>query len=252
MNWQWFYKLGSPKWFYQKTNYWQHWLGAFAVMMLVVGAIWGLAFTPPDFKQGNSFRIIYVHVPASAVSLAGFYIMALAGAAGLIWRVKLQYTVMSVAAPIGAVLTFLSLVTGAIWGKPTWGTYWQWDARITFTTVQFFLYLGIIALQQAYRNQNTADKACAVLALVGTVNIPIIYKSVDWWYSLHQPATLKLTEKSSIAPEMAYPLIWMILAYYLCYVWLLISHTNAAILQRERKAGWVQALFSNSNSTKAA
>jgi len=240
--WQWFHRLGSPRWFYEKTTAWVFWLAIAAVALLLLGSAWGLAYAPTDFKQGNSYRIIYIHVPASFLALAGYYTMAISGAIGLIWRMKLSYMVMKSAAPVGAVLTFISLVTGSIWGKPTWGTWWEWDARITSMLVLFFLYLGIIALQGAYRQQDAADKTSAILALVGMVNIPIIYKSVDWWYTLHQPATLKLTEKSSIDPSMAYPLITMIVAFYVAYAWLLLSHTRVEILRRERKTRWVQEL----------
>ncbi len=190
-SWQWFHRLGSPRWFYDKTGAWLPWLTVIALVLLVLGTVWGLAFSPEDFKQGNSYRIIYIHVPAAFLALAGYYIMAVCGAVGLIWRMKLAFMVMKSAAPIGAALTFVSLVTGAIWGKPTWGTWWAWDARITSMLILFFLYLGIMALQSAFQNRDAADKASAILALVGTVNIPIIYKSVDWWYTLHQPATLK-------------------------------------------------------------
>ncbi len=242
MAWQWFHRLGSPKWFYEKTAIWTTILGGLALVMLTVGMIWGLGFTPAELKQGNSYRIIYIHVPSAAVAMAGYYVMALSGAIGLIWRMKLSFMVMKMAAPIGAALTFVALFTGAVWGKPTWGAYWVWDARITSMLILLFLYLGVIALQEAYQNQESADKICAILALVGMVNIPIIYKSVDWWFTLHQPATLKLTEKSSIAPEMAYPLIFMILAVYIFFAWLLLARTRVEILHREAKTQWVKDL----------
>lgn len=242
MAWQWFHRLGSPKWFFEKTTGWMPWLKGVSIFGLVVGVVWGLGFTPADFKQGNSARIMYIHVPASIVAMAGYYVMAIAGGIGLIWKMKLSYIVMKCAAPLGAVLTFISLVTGAIWGKPTWGTWWEWDARITSVTVLFFLYLGIIALQQAYRDQDAADKTSAILALVGMVNIPIIYKSVDWWYTLHQPASIKFTEESTMAIEMLYPLFWMIIAFYLTYATLLLASTRLEVLKRERKTQWVQAI----------
>jgi heme exporter protein CcmC len=241
-SWQWFHRLGSPRWFYEKTESWVPWLAVFAIWMIVTGCIWGLAFTPPDAKQGNSFRILYIHAPTSMLAMSGYYLMAISGAVGLIWRMKLAFMVMKSAAAIGAMLTFLGLFTGAVWGKPTWGTWWEWDARITSMLVLFFLYLGIIALQEAYRDQDAADKTSAILALVGTVNIPIIYKSVDWWYTLHQPATFKIMEKSTIAPSMAYPFVWMILAFYVTFAWLLIMRTRVEILKRERRTTWVQEL----------
>ncbi len=252
MNWQWFHRLGSPKWFYEKTTPWLPWLGFSALILLTVGAVWGLGFAPADAKQGNSYRIIFIHVPASFIALAGYYIMAISGAIGLIWRMKLAYMTMKAAAPIGAVFTFVSLVTGAIWGKPTWGTWWEWDARITSMLVLFFLYLGVIALQQSFSSRDAADKTGAVLSLVGTVNIPIIYKSVDWWYSLHQPATLKIVGKSSIDASMAYPLLTMILAFYLFYAWLLLTQTRVEILDRERRSQWVKAILLKPKLQEAA
>jgi heme exporter protein C len=239
---QWFHRLGSPKSFYTATSPWLPWLGLVTLGLLVTGIVWGLGFAPQDAKQGNSFRIIYIHVPAAFLALAGYYVMAGAGAVGLIWRMKLSFMVMKCAATLGAALTFVSLFTGALWGKPTWGTYWVWDARITSMLVLFFLYLGVIALHHAYSNLDAANKASAVLALVGTVNIPIIYKSVDWWYTLHQPATIKLTGGTSMHPEMFKPLLVMIIGFYCFYALALIMATRAEILQRERRTDWVQAL----------
>lgn len=240
--WQWFHRLGSPRWFYYKTEGWLPWLGAVSAVLLVLGGVWGLAFAPPDYQQGNSYRIIYLHVPAAFLALVGYYIMALSGAVGLIWRMKLAFAVMTAAAPIGAALTFLSLVTGSIWGKPTWGTWWEWDARITSMLILLFLYLGIMALQSAFQSRDAADKASALLALIGTVNIPIIYKSVDWWHTLHQPATLKLTSAPTIHASMLYPLLTMILAFYLFYALVLLLYTRAELLQREARTRWVSDL----------
>lgn len=239
MAWQWFHRWGSPKWFYQKTRRWPLYLGSLAILILIVSLGWGLAFAPMDAKQGNSMRIIYLHVPTAVLAMAGYYVMAIAGAIGLIWRMKLSFIVMKSVAPIGAVLTFLGLFTGAVWGKPTWGAWWVWDARITSMTVLLLLYLGVIALQQAYSDQQMADKISSVLALVGTVNIPIIYKSVDWWYTLHQPATLKLTGKSSIDPSMAYPLLLSIFGFYVFFAWVLLLYTRVEVLRRESKTQWV-------------
>lgn len=212
------------------------------ICLLLLGSAWGLGFAPIDYKQGNSYRIIYIHVPASFLALAGYYIMAIAGVVGWVWRMKMAFMVMKSAAPIGAAFTFVSLVTGAIWGKPTWGTWWEWDARITSMLILFFLYLGVIALQESFTNQDSADRISAILSMVGTVNIPIIYKSVDWWFSLHQGATLKLVGESSIDPSMAYPLFLMIAAFYAIYTWLLIDRTRVEVLERERRSKWVQEL----------
>lgn len=245
--WQWFHRMGSPRWFYQASGRWLPWLSILTIVLLLVGITWGLGFAPEDAKQGNSFRIIYIHVPASFLALAGYYVMAIAGAIGLIWKMKLADMVMKSAAPIGAVLTFVALVTGAIWGKPTWGTYWVWDARITSMLVLFFLYLGVMALQYSYSSQDMASKASAVLSLVGMVNIPIIYKSVDWWYTLHQPATIKLTEAPSMHPDMFHPLLVMILGFYCFYAVALILNTRVEILHRERRTRWVQDMVAGNN-----
>ncbi|HIG66572.1 MAG TPA: heme ABC transporter permease [Porticoccaceae bacterium] len=248
MNWVWFYRLGSPLWFYQTTTRWLPWLSLLAFMLLATGLVWGLGFAPQDAKQGNSFRIIYMHVPASFLALVGYFLMAAAGAIGLIWKMKLSYMVMKAAAPIGAALTFLALFTGAVWGKPTWGSYWVWDARITSMLILLFLYFGVLALQYAFHNEEASNKASAVLALVGTVNIPIIYKSVDWWYTLHQPSTIKLTSAPSMHPDMFQPLLVMILGFYCFYVVALCLFTRVEILRRERKTTWVGDLIGSSNN----
>jgi heme exporter protein C len=244
--WSWlrslWHKLGSPRWFYQISGKWLPWLSVLSAVLLITGVVWGLFFAPSDFRQGNSFRIIYIHVPASMLAMAGYILMALAGAISLIWRMKVAEVAMKCAAPIGAALTFLALVTGSIWGKPTWGTWWVWDARITSVLVLFFLYMGVIALYEAFENKQAAAKACAVLSLVGVVNIPIIYWSVNWWFSLHQPATLKIMGKSTMAPEMLHPLVIMIFGFYCFYALVLMLAMRSEILQRERNTQWVREL----------
>ncbi len=242
MNWQWFHTLGSPRGFYEKTTLWLPWLFALSIILLAIGLTWGFAFAPIDAKQGNSYRIIFIHMPVAALSLAGYYILAISGAIGLIWRMKLSFMVMKSAAPIGAVLTLLTLITGSLWGKPTWGAWWIWDARNIFMLVLLFFYLAIIVLQNAYVNREAGDKACAILALVGTVNVPIIYKSVDWWYSLHQPATIKLTQASTMHIEMLTPLLICIAALYCFYTTVLILYTRSEIITREARTRWVSEL----------
>ena len=242
MNWQWFHRLGSPRWFYEKTDSWIPWLMVVAWGLLLVGGIWGLGFAPADAKQGNSFRILYIHAPVAYVSMSCYYLMAISGAIGLIWKMKLPFMVMKAAAPIGFALTIVVLSTGSIWGRPTWGTWWIWDGRLTSYLILSFLYLGVIALQQAFQNRDTADKASAILALVGTVNIPIIYKSVDWWYTLHQPATLKIVGKSTIHISMLYPLFIMIVGFYVFFTLVLILSTRTEILRRESRTQWVKDL----------
>lgn len=240
--WSFFHKLGSPRWFYQISGRLLPWMGVGAAALLVSGAVWGVAFAPEDFKQGNSYRIIFVHVPTAMVALVGYYVMAAAGAVSLIWRMKMADVVLKSCAPIGAAMTFLALLSGAIWGKPTWGTWWVWDARITSMLVLLFLYIGVIALYEAYDNKAAAGRACAVLSLVGMVNIPIIYKSVDWWYSLHQPSSIKLTEASTIHSSMLQPLLITAAGFYLFFATALILFIRAEIIEREKNTRWVREL----------
>jgi heme exporter protein C len=240
--WSFFHKLGSPPWLYSIAGSILRWLLPLTVIALASGLVWGLLFTAPDFRQGNSYRIIYIHVPAAVVALAAYYVMAIAGAVSLIWKMKMADVAMRACAPIGAVLTTVALITGAIWGKPTWGTWWVWDARITSMLILLFLYLGVIALYEAYDNKAAASRACAILCLVGTVNIPIIYKSVDWWYSLHQPASIKFTGESSIDSSMLYPLLLMIVSFYAVFICAMLMNMRAEILQREVKSSWVRRL----------
>ena len=242
MDWNWFHRMGSPRWFYLVTSRWMPWLSAATLILLVTGLVWGMGFAPEDARQGNSFRIIYLHVPAAFLALAGYFLMASAGAIGLIWKMKLSYMVMKCAAPIGAALTFFALFTGAVWGKPTWGSYWVWDARVTSMLILFFLYVGVMALRNAFHSQEAGNKASAVLALVGTVNIPIIYKSVDWWFTLHQPSTIKLTSAPTMHPDMFQPLLVMILGFYCFYALALLLSVRVEILKRERKTAWVREI----------
>ncbi|MGB1142367.1 MAG: heme ABC transporter permease CcmC, partial [Halioglobus sp.] len=179
---------------------------------------------------------------SAVVALAGYYVMATAGAVSLIWRMKMADVAMKAVAPVGAALTFVALFTGAVWGKPTWGTYWVWDARITSMLILLFLYLGVIALYEAFDNKEAASKACAVLSLVGMINIPIIYKSVDWWYSLHQPASIKFTGESTIDPSMLYPLLLMITAFYALFTCCVLMNIRAELVQREKRTNWVKKL----------
>ena len=212
--------------------------------LLGAGMVWGLLVAPPDYRQGDAFRIVYFHVPASVTAMGGYYVMAAAGAVSLIWRMKAAAMTLRCCAPIGAALTFLGLVSGAIWGKPTWGAWWVWDARVTSMLFLLFLYLGVVALHQAYADKAAAAKAGAVLSLVGTVNIPIIYKSVDWWHSLHQPSTIRFTEASAMHEDMLRPLLLMIVAFYCLFACSLLLSLRAEILRREAGAGWVREMLS--------
>lgn len=241
MKWTWFHRLGSPKWFYEISGRWLPWFAVATLVLLAVGLVWGLAIAPPDYQQGNSFRIIYIHVPASFLAQSIYISLAVAGVVSLVWKMKLADVALQQAAPIGAWMAFLSLLTGAIWGKPTWGAYWVWDARLTAMLILLFLYFGVMALGQAISNRDSAAKACAVLSIVGVVNIPIIKYSVDWWNTLHQPATFTLTEKPAMPAEMWVPLLIMVLGFYCFFTLVLLMRMRFEILRREAKTSWVKA-----------
>ncbi|HET8706862.1 MAG TPA: heme ABC transporter permease [Pseudomonadales bacterium] len=243
---QWFlnyyHKFASPKWFYELSGKLLPWFLVPGTLLLLTGMIWGLAFAPPDYQQGNSFRIIYLHVPAASIAMSAYALMAVAGAIGLIWKIKVADMVAKSCAMLGAGFCFIALVTGAVWGKPTWGTYWVWDARLTSMLVLQFLYLGVLALHNAIENIEQAAKATAYLALVGVVNLPIIKFSVQWWNTLHQGSTFKITEKPNMPPEMWIPMLVAIIGAYLFFGALLMLYTRVEILVRERRASWVQQL----------
>lgn len=236
------HRLGSPRHFYDLAGWWLPWLAVSSLLLLAVGITWGLLFAPPDYQQGHSFRIIYIHVPAASLALTGYFAMAVAGVVVLVWRMKMAEVVLQSIAVPGAVMCALALFTGALWGKPTWGTYWFWDARITSMLILLFLYLGVMALGSAIASPVLAARATAVLAIVGAVNIPIIKYSVEWWNTLHQPATFKLTEKPAMAPEMYWPLIVCGLGFYLFFAFVVVLRVRNAVLEREAGARWVREL----------
>lgn len=236
------HRLGSPRHFYELGGNWLPWLAVPAVLLCAIGIVWGLLFAPADYQQGHSFRIIYVHVPAASLAMSAYFAMAVAGVVVLVWRMKMAEIVLQAIAVPGAVMCALALFSGSLWGKPTWGTYWFWDARITSMLVLLFLYLGVIALGSAISSPVLAARATAVLSIVGAVNIPIIKYSVEWWNTLHQPATFKLTEKPAMAPEMYQPLIVCMLGFYLAFAVVVILRVRNTILEREAGARWVREL----------
>ncbi len=240
--WQIFHKLGSPKWFFGIASTLMPWLLWVGVALLGAGIGWGLVFAPQDYLQGNSYRIIFIHVPSAFLAQSVYIMMAVAGLVTLVWRMKLADVFVRAVAPVGAVLTFLALFTGAVWGKPTWGTWWIWDARLTSMLILLFLYFGVIALGAAISDEKSSARAVAVLVLVGVVNIPIIKYSVEWWNTLHQPATFKLTEKPSMPPEMWVPLLLSVLGLYLIFGWLACLRMQTEILMREGRTRWVKEL----------
>lgn len=224
--------------------------GILTALLLGVGIVWGLAFAPADYQQGNSFRIMYVHVPMAIWSMGVYASMAVAAFVALVWQMKQAYLVMIAMAPIGMVFTILTLVTGAIWGKPMWGAWWVWDARLTSELILLFLYLGVMALYSAFSDRYTGVKAAGILCLVGVVNLPIIHFSVEWWHTLHQAASITKFEKPSIATPMLIPLILCIFGFMLLYIWLTLIRYRNALLNEDKKRPWVKVLVAKQNQLK--
>ena len=240
--WTWFHRLGSPKWFYELTGRWLPWLVGAMVIFLLVAVVWALLFIPPDYQQGYTSRILVVHVAVAGTSLAFFPLMAVAGTVTLVWRMKLADMVAKNAAPLGAWFSFLTLATGSIWGSVMWGTWWEWtDARLVSMLFQFFLLLGVVSLRSALEDSETAAKACALLSIVGCINVVVIKYSVEWWNTLHQPSSpISLNNENANGPEFWVAVAVMVVAVYLFLAVSLILSTRNEILQRERKAQWVQ------------
>lgn len=238
-----YHKFGSPRYFYELSGKMLPWLVVLSLVLIIPGIVYALAFVPPEKYQGDSYRIMYIHVPAASIAMGGYAMMAIAGVVVLVWRMKMAEMVAKSVAPIGASFAFICLITGSIWGKPTWGTWWVWDARLTSMLVLLFLYLGVIALNSAIENAQSAARATALLSIVGAVNLPIIKYSVDWWNTLHQPASIKMTS-SAMAPEMLFTLLTCMGGFYCLFGVLLLMATRCEILQREQRSRWVKQLIS--------
>ena len=233
------HKLGSPRWFFSLTTSWVTFFGCAAIVLLLWGAIWGLAFAPADYQQGNSFRIMYVHVPAAMLAQSLYIGMGVAGFVGLVWRMKLADVAISACLPLGMMVTALALFSGSVWGAPTWGSWWEWDSRTVSTLVLFFLYVGNFALREAIVDNTLRARASALMAMVGSINIPIIKYSVEWWNTLHQPASFSLTEKPAMPSEMWLPLLVMVLGFYCFAAFVVLIRMRAEILEREMHTRWV-------------
>ncbi|MDM4771744.1 heme ABC transporter permease [Solimonas sp. SE-A11] len=245
-SWTWFHRLASPPSFYRLADRLAPWLGWLALALLGYGWINGLFFAPEDYQQKDAYRIIYVHVPAAALSLSLYVGMAVAGFVALVWRMKLAESALIAIAPVGASFTALALVTGMLWGKPMWGAYWVWDARLTSELVLLFLYLGVIGLWQAFEDPRAAARACALLAVVGVINVPIVKYSVDWWNSLHQGSTILKMGKPSITAAMAYPLFASVIGSYLFAGYVVLRRLQNELLSREAGTAWVRELMGRS------
>lgn len=237
----WFkHKLLSMKTFYSTTNELIPWIAVSFAICFAYGLFSGLFVAPADYQQGDAFRIIYVHVPSAFTAMAIYLAMALCAFVTLVFRIKIAAVCMSCSAPIGAWFTFLALITGSIWGKPMWGTWWIWDARLTSVLILLFLYLGFIALQSVITEQQARDRAGAIIAIVGVINLPIIHYSVIWWNTLHQGPTISKLSAPSIDMSMLHPLIAMIIAFMLFYLLILLLRMRNQIVLREIKSQWIK------------
>lgn len=234
-----FRPLISPRSFYTISARWSPRLGWLTLCLFAVGLVWALRFAPADYQQGESYRIIFIHVPAAWMSLSAFALMAVCGISVLIWKMKVAEVVAAAIAPVGAAFTLLALATGSLWGKPMWGAWWVWDARLTSELVLLFLYLGWMALDRAIENPRTAARACAVLALVGLVDLPIIKYSVEWWTTLHQGSTIKVVGENAIHPSMLWPLLTMVLACHTYVAAIVLQRARVEWMEREQGQSWV-------------
>lgn len=240
------HSLASPKYFFNWAGKLLPIIWSISIGCSLYGLTAGLYVAPADYQQGEAYRIIYIHVPCAALSLAVFLTMALAASIYLVWRIKLADVVAKVSAPIGASFTGLALVTGSLWGKPMWGTWWIWDARLTSELILLFLYAGVMALRSAIPNADSGSRATSILILIGVVDIPIVHYSVNWWNTLHQKASLLQFAKPSLAPSMLHPLIAMLLAFFTYYLAVMLMRARGEVLLREQHAQWVKRILHKS------
>ena len=238
MNW---FKFSSPATFYPLAGRMASWFGWISAVLIAVGLYMSFFVAPTDYKQGEGYRIIFVHVPAAWMSMFIYLVMAGWAAIGLVFNTRLSAMMASALAPTGALFTFLALWTGSFWGKPMWGTWWVWDARLTSELILLFLYIGFIALQAAIDDARRADRAGAILALVGVINVPIIYFSVQWWNTLHQGASISI-RGSSMGTTMLVTMLIMAFGFWMYSISVALYRVRNIILERERNSSWVQAL----------
>ncbi|MFV2058079.1 MAG: heme ABC transporter permease CcmC [Thiohalomonadales bacterium] len=239
----WMY-FSSPKHFYPFAGKLIPWFGGLAIILTLVGLYQGLIMLPEDFKQGDSYRIIFIHVPAAWMGMLIYFVMATYAIIGLVWNIKMSDIMASSLAPTGAMFTFLALWTGAFWGKPTWGAYWVWDARLTSYLILLFLYIGYMALQGAIEDTRRASRASAVLAIVGVVNLPIIYFSVKWWNTLHQGSSVTPTS-SKMAASMLTTMMIMTFAFWMYAIAVVLIRARSQVLEREKQTAWVEEMVGN-------
>ena len=236
--WKWLHPYAKGEATFRLLGAWLPWLSGLAFILVSVGLVWGLFYAPPDYQQGDSYRIIFIHVPAAMFSMGAYTGMAIAALIALVWQIRTAEWAIAAIAPVGAVLTFVALFTGAVWGKPMWGTWWEWDARLTSELILLFLYIGVLALYYAFNDARTGAKAAAILSLVGVVNVPIIHFSVYWWNSLHQGATITKFSKPSMPPEMLIPLLISIAGFLFLTAALITQRLRNEILKQELHRPW--------------
>ncbi|MBX9894326.1 MULTISPECIES: heme ABC transporter permease CcmC [unclassified Nitrosomonas] len=239
INW---FKYSSPASFYSLAGKMIPIFVIAAVIFLVAGLYIGFFVAPTDFQQGEAYRIIFIHVPAAWMSMFLYVVMAFWAAIGLAFNTRLSSMFATAIAPTGAMFTFLALWTGALWGKPMWGTWWVWDARLTSELILFFLYIGFMSLQAAIDDPRRADKAGAIIAIVGVVNIPIIYFSVQWWNTLHQGASVSINQAPAMATTMLTGMLVMVLASWMYSIAVILKRVRLIILEREGHTAWVTEL----------
>ncbi len=232
------YKYASPQTFFPIAGKLIPWFSAIALVLGVIGVYVGFFMAPTDRQQGDAYRIIFLHVPAAWMSMVVYLIMAFWAAMGLAFNTRLSSMMASALAPTGAMFTFLALWTGALWGKPTWGAWWVWDARLTSELILLFLYVGFMALQAAIDEPRRADRAGAVLALVGVINVPVIYFSVQWWNTLHQGSSINLKSAPSMALTMLMGMLIMALAFWAYTIAMTMLRLRCIVLERERHTDW--------------
>ena len=233
--------LSSPRHFYAVAGAWLPWLSVLTVLGFAAGLYWGLVVAPPDYQQGEAYRIIYVHVPSAWLSLMAYAVMAGAGLVALVWHVKLAEIAVYECAVLGAWFTALALATGMLWGKPMWGTWWQWgDARLLSELILLFLYIGVLGLHNAIADPRKAARVASVLALAGIVNIPIIHYSVEWWNTLHQGATVTRFDKPAAHASMLWPLLFMGGMFILYFSTVLLARIRVRVLEQEADRQWAE------------
>ncbi len=242
--WKWLHPLANPEVSFRWSSILLPWFTGISIILLLIGTGWGLLISPPDYQQGDSVRIFYVHVPAAMLSMGAYLAMAISAFIGLVWQYKQSDAAIAAIAPIGAAFTAVALWTGAAWGKPMWGTWWVWDARLTSELILLFLYFGVMALQNAFDDRASGGKAAAILAIVGVINLPIIHYSVEWWNTLHQGATVLKLEKPSITANMAIPFLFNVFGFGFMFGALVLYRFKTELLISNSSRPWVKKLVS--------